>query len=333
MRMTETDVQLSPDAVIRGLRLDLPLLLVAALFLSGCSLFRSKPTTMPTSQPAASAALPPPFAAQPGYVYQELLPGETIAADDNLSVLVEVIRIAAPIGSLSGSPAFWQVTSDRMLTPRQQQSLLANGMHFATIEASAWSPLKSEIERHAGVTSRTSMARGTGRAEIDIRSVLSQTLFFFSVDGQLQGRSYGDSDNFWGLRFAPDPAERGKIALDICPVVRTSRRETRVTKRNNEFDVDFTQPEAMYDMGMQLRLPVGLALVMAPTSAVRSDSSLLGRAFLTAEDSAGLMEYVLVLYPRLYRLNAKLTQQQFEEALGREKLHFAEPSPPAPDRR
>ena len=26
---------------------------------------------------------------------------------------------------------------------------------------------------------------------------------------------------------------------------------------------------------------------------------------------AGLMEYVLVLYPRLYRFNAKLTPQQF----------------------
>ena len=91
--------------------------------------------------------------------------------------------------------------------------------------------------------------------------------------------------------------------------------------------MDYTQPEAVYELGMQLRLQIGMVLMMAPTPAVRSDQSLLGRAFLTAEDPGGLMEYVLMLYPRLYRLNTALTQQQFEEASQREKVQLEEPTP------
>jgi hypothetical protein len=82
---------------------------------------------------------------------------------------------------------------------------------------------------------------------------------------------------------------------------------------------------------MQLSMPVGLALVMAPTSAGRSDTSLLGRAFLTVEDPAGLMAYVLVLCPRLYRFIAELTQQQFggttgKTATGRTRAAFFAPA-------
>ena len=106
------------------------------------------------------------------------------------------------MGSLSGSPAFWQATSDRLLSPERQRFLSVNGVRFATIEASAWPPLKAEIERHAGVMSQISMVRGTGRAEIAIRSTASQTLFFFGEDGRLQGRSFENSENFWGLRFS-----------------------------------------------------------------------------------------------------------------------------------
>jgi hypothetical protein len=83
-----------------------------------------------------------------------------------------------------------------------------------------------------------------------------------------------------------------------------------VTRLNNDYEIDFEQPEAIYELGVQLSMLVGLALVMAPTSAALSDTTLLVRAFLTAEDPAGLMEYVLVLYPRLYRFIAELTQQQ-----------------------
>ena len=75
---------------------------------------------------------------------------------------------------------------------------------------------------------------------------------------------------------------------------------------------------------MQLHLPLGMALLVAPTPSVRSDSSVLGRAFLTADDSAGLIEYVLVL-SRLYRLNAKAAPQQFESALQREQQQLTQP--------
>lgn len=332
MRMTETERQSGSGAAIYRAFSRVVVALVALLILPGCTHHR-EPTTEPTSQPSDPQALRTPDVVQPSFVYQEIVAGETIGPDDTLRSLVEVIRISAPMGSLSGSPAFWQTTSDRMLTPSQQRFLSANGMRFATIEASAWPGLKSEIERHAGVMSQTSMARTTGRAEIEIRSVPSQTLFFFGQDGRLQGRSFEGSDNFWGLRFVPDPAERGKIALDVCPVVRTTRRETRVTQRNNEYEIDFAQPESIYELGMQLRLPVGLALVMAPTAAVRSDRSVLGRAFLTAEDPAGLMEYVLVLYPRLYRLNARLTQKQFDDAVQRENVQLSQPVRSSAERR
>lgn len=331
MHMTETDRQCGPCAAIHGVSWSVLLIVTALLALPGCWHHRNS-TTAPTSQPSDPQSLRATDVLQPSFVYQEIIPGEAVSPDDTLRALVEVIRIVAPMGSLSGSPSFWQATSDRMLTPSQQRFLSANGMRFATIEASAWPPLKAEIERHAGVTSQTSMARTTGRAEIEIRTVPSQTLFFFGQDGLLQGRSFEGSEDFWGLRFVPDPAERGKVALDLCPVVRTTRRETRVTQRNNEYEVDFARPEALYDLGMQLRLPVGMALVIAPTPAARSSSNLLGRAFLTVDDSAGLMEYVLVLYPRLYRLNAKLTQKQFEDAVQRENVQLAQPVP-SPQRR
>jgi hypothetical protein len=323
--MRESDVQQARDPVFRCSGGSFWLVPWVVSLVCGCT-HPPKPTE-PTSRPAAMDPLVAAVTGQPSYVYQEVFPGDTIASDDALRTLVEVIRISAPMGSLSGNPAFWQATSDRTFSPEQQQYLSANGMRFATIEASAWPSLKSEIERHAGVSSRTSTAHGTGRAEIEVRSVPSQTLFFFGADGRLQGRSFADSDNFWGLRFVPDPAQRGKISLEICPVVRSSRRETRVTRRNNDYEIDYAQAEAVYELGMQLSLPVGMALVMAPTSAVRAETNVLGRAFLTAEDPAGLMEYILVLYPRLYRLNAKLTQKQFEDAVQREKLQLAQPAP------
>jgi len=89
----------------------------------------------------------------------------------------------------------------------------------------------------------------------------------------------------------------------------------RVTRRSNEYEVEYAQPEVLYELGMKLQVPVGMAVVLAPNRDISADASSVGRAFLTENDPAGLMERVFVLYPRLYRFNVKATQRQFEQAL------------------
>lgn len=285
--------------------------ILAAVAAAVCACSHSTPpaTTQPLPEKVDLAA------GRPSFVYQELLPGERVNPDDSLRALIEVIRISAPAGSLSGSTAFWQAISDRALAPAQQVFLASNGVRMGMIEASAWPSLKTEIDRHVGVVSQTSTIRGDGRAELKVGSAPTQSLFFFDRTGRLQGRTFEDSQNFWGLRFAPDPADRGKVVLDLCPVVRSTRRQMRVTRRSNEYEVEYAHPEVLYEMGMKLQVPVGMAVVLAPNRGISADASSVGRAFLTENDPAGLMECVFVLYPRLYRLNAKATEHQFEQAL------------------
>jgi hypothetical protein len=112
------------------------------------------------------------------------------------------------------------------------------------------------------------------------------------------------------------------VNVELCPVVRTSRRYLQFSKANTEREVTFVRPEAIYDVGLRVEVPVGMVLVVAPTEAALRTSTSVGGAFLIRETESGLREQILVFYPRLYRFNEEATAHRAEMLLHNQ--------PPAP---
>ena len=84
--------------------------------------------------------------------------------------------------------------------------------------------------------------------------------------------------------------------VTICPTVRSLHRRFEVVK-NKEREIRYVQPERLYDLNLQVDVPIGHVLVVAPSPEVRWKTSL-GATFLVHNDAAEQLEQVLLLVPR-----------------------------------
>ena len=235
-------------------------------------------------------------------VYKEVLPGQTLGSDDKLLCNVDVMHVLAPARAISGDADFWTIATDRTLSPEQQRLLETNGVRAGLVELTAWPKLGAMINTRAGVTSRTTNIRGTTRAEVDPIDSTGQTLFYYDRTGALVGRSFDECENFWGMSFVPQTQGRASVRLALCPVVRAQRQRIEVSRAGNESEVRLVRPEAIYELGLTLDIPVGTVLVLAPAARGLELRTSIGRAFLTEADATELHERVYVIYPRMYRL-------------------------------
>ena len=282
-------------------------LLLAVLFAAGCVNHAPLAT-----QPSEAAALPFTPLSTPSLIYSELSPGELPKPDDQLIAHLELVDITAPAGAISTDPRFWQIVGDRTLDPQWQGFLSGNGIRAGLVERPAWGELKGVFDRYS-VSSQQTNIRGTGRGEIACNSVAELSLFFFDRLGRLHGRTYDDAQCVWGITFAPNPAKPGYVTVEMCPVVRSMRRQMQFNRLGGEYELKYVQPESLYDLGLKLDVPLGMILVLAPTA--KPSNSSIGYNFLLKQEPSRVAERVLLLWPRMYRFNQKATELQVDQAI------------------
>lgn len=237
--------------------------------------------------------------------YIEVTDSRHVKANDELQVTVDVVQVSAPAGSVSGQQSLWQIVDTGLFPADVQHRLNLNGVRVGVMSAKSWDDAKKVLELAPDVVSQTATLAGKSRVTLDARKTKQQTIFYFDRDLALQGRSYEEVQDLWGIHFAPDPTRPGNVSLELAPVIQSLRRHMRLNRAGEDFAVEYEQPETVLDMAITTSLPVGSVLVLAPSQPAISSATSIGRAFLMTEEEAGLSEQLFFLYPRVYRLQQK----------------------------
>lgn len=281
------------------------LLLLGFALVSGCAGHHD------TTQPASPSMV----INRPTLIYNEVTPGAGVPVGEDVLAGVDVLEMVGPANGFGDDARFWRQLRPLDADPRRQRMLQANGIQAGISEVDAWGNLKKVIDQYPFVTSQPHGLRGTAPTELPAGTPqVTQTLFYFTADGDLRGRTSEDSENFWGIAYAADPAKAGAVRIDICPGIRGTRRHLQVTPRGTgEYEFEYVQPEAFYDLGLQLSLATGAVLIIAPTSQALTTESSLGNLFLVERRPEGMREHVLVFIPRLFHFDRKATEKQLAE--------------------
>ena len=286
-------------------RITITFLAAAALAFAGCA---SRSSTTRPSSPEFATILTPDART---LVYRPITPDDC-PTDPDASIMVhmEVYDIQVPVGAISGSGAFAALVDQRGVPQVSHDTLARNGIRAGLGNRNQWDEFRRILDNFPATTTPTRVMGTTGRAELMIRrEIADQTLFFTDSQGELVGRSYDLSENFWALRFSPTMHRPGWTALGLCPVVRASRQRIEYTRNNREAQITFTQPEALYDVSLNTDVPVDKFLVIWPAADVRRQTTLLGNAFLLSDDYNKQMEHILILTPLVFQFDAKATQK------------------------
>jgi hypothetical protein len=79
-------------------------------------------------------------------------------------------------------------------------------------------------------------------------------------------------------------------------MVRSLRRQIQIGPQGGEREIQFTQPESIYDLGASVDLPLDHFLLIAPSAQANLDSSV-GRNFLTLDQPEQRLEIALLIVP------------------------------------
>ena len=95
--------------------------------------------------------------------------------------------------------------------------------------------------------------------------VAEQVIFGLDDHDQDWGRRFEKCDDLLGISFIASTHNPGEATVKVCPIVRGIRRYYRTTIYNEELQFELTQPEHLYDMRIEARLPLNDFLIVAPS--------------------------------------------------------------------
>lgn len=288
------------------------ILAAALLAMGGC--WSGHSTTRPADEQAAggfdepqSVTVMTPDART--LVYRQVTPKDR--PDDPATpilVYLDVYDIQVPVGAISTSVDFAGLVDQSQIPAAARQILARNGIRAGLGNHSQWNDFRAVFAGYPATTTPTRAAGSTGRAELMIRrDIPAQTLFYVDSSGDLVGRTYDQSENFWALRFHAVPLRPGLTSVGLCPVVRASRQRMEYASLNGEVQIKWTQPEALYEVGLNTELPLEKFLVIWPSPTVRKQTTSLGNAFLLSGDYPRQMEHIMVLCPIVFQYDEKAT--------------------------
>jgi hypothetical protein len=251
-----------------------------ALLAAGCSQSQTVsaqaqvqdlPPPAPIPSPQPIAPMPPPALADLG-LYQFMV----------------------PVGAISHSDAFWDKIDQTVLDEDTFHVLEENGLRVGQGNVEDW-PYFKKILDHAGAISTHSHFITPTAADQDITvsgEMPEQTLFVYDRHG-LGGMVYDQCQNLFELTYEPSSAFPHAMTIQLCPVVRATRRHYHYTARNEADVIKYSSDEHLYDLNLQTDLPEGKFLIVAPSSQSLRPMTI-GHQFLTRDAKAARWERILV---------------------------------------
>lgn len=207
---------------------------------------------------------------------------------------LELYELVVPIGAISGSADFWKPFDETFLGLWKHDVLYKNGLRVGRAPLTELAQLAEQLQDAEAQESSLIGARARDFEMPMKKGADRQTIFYFDADGQMQGKDYEPADNIFALSFRQTPRTSDHVRLVIAPAVR--ELQERITRGDGP---RFERPQTFFDLGIELDLGANECLVVAAADPARQVKVSVGRAFMTEERPAQLVEKAMVIIPRL----------------------------------
>jgi hypothetical protein len=228
-----------------------------------------------------------------------------------LATKFEIYDITLPAGAVSRSEPFWKIVDEEQIDPGTYDVLRRNGVRIGVAPVTDWPALRDQI---ADLPSTTQMMSVTGREATNVelpmkKDVVDQNIFVYMPDGTLVGRTFEKCENILAFSFQQTPRKPGELRVALSPLVRGTRKHLVYTAMGNEGEFSYVRTERALDVNLRAEIPLDHLLIVAPSDEARTASSV-GHAFLMTEGPAEKQEHVLVMVPRMFRIENEPTAKK-----------------------
>ena len=218
-------------------------------------------------------------------------------------IALDVYHLTVPEGAVSRNDDFWKRVDEDRVDVATHDLLYKNGIRIGVGRDADWGYFKGLLGKYPSARSsrgRTQLGK-EGYIELLMRgNVLDQSIFGIDDHDNVWGRRFEKCDDLLGISFIASSHSPGEAVVKVCPIVRGIRRFFRVSIFNEETQVELAQPEHLYDLRLESRIPLNDFLIVAPSKQARLSTSM-GDTFLETDGNTEPIEHVLVIVPRAFR--------------------------------
>lgn len=221
-------------------------------------------------------------------------------------ISLDVYHMTVPLGAVSGNEDFWKRVDENRVDIATHDLLDKNGIRIGVGRDADWPYFKGLLGKYP--TARSARGRTQagkeGYIEMVMRAGVSQqTILGLDDHNRDWGRTFEKCDDLLAISYVASTHAPGEVVVKVCPIVRGLRRYFHVSIMNNEeTQIELAQPEHLYDMRLEARIPLNDFLIVAPSRQSQLASSM-GSTFLITEGRTEPTEHVLVIVPRAYRID------------------------------
>jgi hypothetical protein len=212
-------------------------------------------------------------------------------------VQLDVFRPILPLGAISRSEEFWKHVDEQRIDVGTYDLLRKNGWRLGVAPTAEW-PYFRDILNSYPSASETTIVTGPGVLEVPMKkNIPYQVMSYFDDQNKLFFRTDERCENLLSITFKQAPRRPGEARVTVCPTVRSLYTKFQVKKNNEEVEIRSVRPERLYELNLQVDIPINHFLVIAPSPEVKWKTSL-GATFLVHDWPAEQMEQVILLAPR-----------------------------------
>jgi hypothetical protein len=228
-----------------------------------------------------------------------------------LATKFEIYDITLPAGAVSRSEPFWKIIDEEQIDPGTYDVLRRNGIRVGVAPVTDWPALRDQI---AGLPASSQMMSVTGREATNVelpmkKDVVEENIFVYMPDGTLVGNTFEKCENIMALSFQQTPRKAGHLRLALSPLVRGTAKHLVYTVLGNEGEFTYSHTQRALDVNLRVEIPLDYLLIVAPSEEAKTASSL-GHAFLMSDAPAEKQEHVLVMVPRMFRIENEPTAKK-----------------------
>jgi hypothetical protein len=207
-----------------------------------------------------------------------------------------------PLGAISRSEEFWKHVDEERVDVGTYDLLRKNGWRLGIAPTEEWAYFRDILDAYPAsaepADTLTAGLDGGGTLEVPMKDRIAyQNIFYFTDENDLYGRTFEQCENLLSVGLQNIPRKPGEARVTVCPTVRGLRKRYEVTNTSTGPEIRYSHPERLYDLNIQMDIPVGHFLVIAPSMESRRETSL-GATFLVQDAAAEQLEQVLLLVPR-----------------------------------
>jgi hypothetical protein len=209
---------------------------------------------------------------------------------------MDVYRLAVPLGTFSANEEFWKRMDEECVDPTTKDLLERNGIRVGQAPQSELSFFQKFMDDKPLMQRLSTLAPEARKIELEMRKDLPhQTIFRMDARRQNIGRDYDRSSNIINMSFEPAPRKPGCVRLTLCPMVRSHRKRFEFTPLNNENEIQYVEPELLYDLNLRVDIPKDRFFIVMPSAT--ADSASVGAAFLIKQGHTDRQEEILLIIP------------------------------------